>query len=86
MALSGALTTFGATVNKLLVSADVTLGPDPRDGQFMLTGIRLTVLADAGGIDDDDFASVALEAKDNCPVSKALTGVEIQLDASLVDA
>lgn len=86
MALSGALAAHGATVNELIVTADVTLGPDPSDGQFRLTGIVLSVVADAVGIDPEDFASVALEAKQNCPVSKALTGVEISLDATLVDA
>ena len=36
------------------------------------------------GIDADGFAKLAAAAKDGCPVSRALAGVEITLDAALV--
>ncbi|GAB3607058.1 OsmC family peroxiredoxin [Conyzicola nivalis] len=86
MALSGALASSGAVINELDISADVTLGPDPSDGQFKLTGIVLKVRADVSGVDADEFAEIALQAKSNCPVSKALAGVDIHLEATLVDA
>ena len=57
-------------------------GPDPAGG-FRLTGIKLTVRGEVEGLDDAQFAEVAQDAKASCPVSKALTGVDITLDAAL---
>jgi osmotically inducible protein OsmC len=64
------------------VQADVSLGPDPAGG-FMLTGIKLTVRGEVDGLNDEQFAEAANAAKAGCPVSKALTGVDITLDAAL---
>ena len=64
------------------VQADVSLGPDPAGG-FRLTGIKLTVRGEVEGLDDAQFAKAAQDAKASCPVSKALTGVDISLDAQL---
>ena len=82
MALSAVLGVQGATVEALDVRADVTLGPDP-DGGFKLTGIKLTVRGEVTGIDSDGFVAAAGDAKAGCPLSKALTGVNITLDAAL---
>ena len=82
MALSGAIGRAGGTPQALDVQADVTLGPDPAGG-VRLTGIELTVRGEVDGLDDAQFAKAAEEAKVGCPVSKALTGVEITLDAAL---
>lgn len=82
MQLSALIGAAGGTVEALDVQADVTLGPDP-DGGFHLTGILLTVRGEVTGLDSDGFASAAAEAKETCPISKALTGVEITLDAAL---
>lgn len=82
MAFSGALAKAGGTPKSLDVSADVGFGPDPAGG-FRITGITLTVRGQVDGLDADAFARVAEEAKVGCPVSKALTGVEITLDAAL---
>jgi osmotically inducible protein OsmC len=82
MQFSAELGTVGGTIEALDVSADVSLGPDPKGG-FMLTGIALTVRGEVSGIDNDAFVTAANAAKVNCPVSKALTGVEITLDAAL---
>ena len=82
MQLSALVAEAGGTPRALDVRADVSLGPD-REGGFRLTGIRLTVRGEVDGIDADGFAKVADEAKATCPVSKALTGVEITLDAAL---
>jgi lipoyl-dependent peroxiredoxin len=82
MALSNALATAGGTPRRLDVRADVTLGPDPAGG-FKLTGITLTVRGAVDGLDAESFEAAAGAAKVGCPVSKALTGVEISLDAAL---
>lgn len=83
MQLSAVIGEAGGTVDGLEVSADVSLGPDKANGGFMLTGIALTVRGEVGGLDADGFAKAAEAAKVGCPVSKALTGVEISLDAAL---
>jgi osmotically inducible protein OsmC len=84
MQLSAMVGEAGGTVESLDVTADVSLGPDEANGGFMLTGITLTVRAEVDGLDADGFAKAAEGAKVGCPVSKALTGVEITLDAALV--
>lgn len=48
-----------------------------------ITGIELSVSATVPGIDDDDFQRIAADAKENCPISQALGGTEITLNASL---
>jgi lipoyl-dependent peroxiredoxin len=82
MALSGAIGRAGGTPQALDVQADVTLGPDPAGG-FKLTSIKLTVRGEVDGLDDAGFVKLAEDAKAGCPVSKALTGVPITLDAAL---
>lgn len=82
MQLSAVLGEAGGTVEALDVKADVSLGPDP-EGGFRLTGIALTVRGEVSGIDAATFLEAANAAKVGCPVSKALTGVEITLDAAL---
>ena len=82
MQLSHLIAQAGGTPQALEVQADVSLGPDPAGG-FRLTGIKLTVRGEADGLTADQFAQVAAEAKATCPVSKALTGVDISLDAEL---
>jgi lipoyl-dependent peroxiredoxin len=82
MALSNEIAQAGGTPQALDVQADVSLGPDPAGG-FKLTGIKLTVRGEVDGIDAEKFAAAAQAAKAGCPVSKALTGVDISLDAAL---
>jgi lipoyl-dependent peroxiredoxin len=82
MSLSGGIAAAGGTPVALDVRADVSLGPDPSGG-FRLTGIALTVRAEVEGLDATGFEQAAQAAKAGCPVSKALTGVEITLDAAL---
>ncbi|MEF2976799.1 OsmC family peroxiredoxin [Subtercola sp. YIM 133946] len=82
MQFSAVLGAAGGTVEALDVKADVTLAPDPAGG-FKLSGIHLTVSGEVSGLDDAAFQAAALDAKANCPVSKALTGVNITLDATL---
>jgi lipoyl-dependent peroxiredoxin len=82
MALSAAVARAGGTPRTLDVRASVSLGPDPAGG-FRLTGIALTVVGTVEGLDAAGFAEAAGEAKVGCPVSKALAGVEITMQASL---
>jgi osmotically inducible protein OsmC len=82
MSLSNGIATAGGTPQSLDVQADVTLGPDPAGG-FRITGIKLTVEGEVDGLDEAAFKKAADEAKAGCPVSKALTGTTITLDASL---
>jgi len=84
MQLSADIAAEGGTPRTLDVKADVTLGPDKADGGFKLTGIVLTVRGEVEGLDAAGFQRAAEAAKAGCPVSKALTGVEITLDAALV--
>src|SRR6478672_4352698 len=64
------------------ITENVSLGPDPAGGS-RLTGIALTVRGEVAGLDADGFVKAAEQAKVSCPVSKALTGVDITVDASL---
>jgi osmotically inducible protein OsmC len=82
MQLSAVIAEAGGTPVALEVSADVTLRPDPAGG-LHITGIALTVRGEVEGLDADGFRAAAENAKTTCPVSKALTGTEITLDASL---
>jgi osmotically inducible protein OsmC len=52
-------------------------------GGFSIPRIELRTRATIPGIDAGKFAALAEDAKQNCPVSKALAGVEISLDAKL---
>ena len=78
MALSHALAQAGTPPEALDTKADVTF--QPGEG---ITGIVLTVRGTVPGVSADDFAKAAETAKASCPVSKALTGTTITLDASL---
>ena len=82
MQLSALIAEAGGTPKTLDVKADVTLGPD-RAGGFAISGIKLTVRGEVDGLDEAGFEKAAQAAKDGCPVSKALTGTAITLDAAL---
>jgi osmotically inducible protein OsmC len=84
MQLSGNIGRAGGTPVSLDVRADVTIGPDPAGG-LHLTQIALTVRGKVDGLDAAGFQEAAEGAKTGCPISKALTGVEITLDAALED-
>ena len=79
MALSGALARAGHAPERLETSATVTF--QPGEG---ITKVALEVVGRVPGMDDAQFEEAAEEAKQNCPVSKALAGVpEIDLTARL---
>ncbi len=83
MQLTALLGQAGATPIAIETTADVSLGPDP-DGGFKIGRIALTVRAEVEQIDESTFLQIAEQAKETCPVSKALDGVdEVTLDAAL---
>lgn len=79
MALSHGLTGSGTPPDAVDTRADVTF--QPGEG---ITGIHLSVRARVPGLSSEGFAEAADKAKTNCPVSQALTGTTITLDAELV--
>ncbi len=82
MQLSAVIAEAGGTPISLEVTDDVTLSPDP-DGGFRISRVDVKVRGEVEGMDEQAFLKAAEEAKATCPVSKALTGVEITLEASL---
>lgn len=78
MAFAGSLASNGTPATSLQVTAAVTF--DPAKG---ITGSHLLVSAKVPGLTDSDFQRLADDAKQNCPVSRALSGVPITLEASL---
>jgi len=78
MAFANALKEFGTPPESLQVTAAVTFAPG--EG---ITGSHLLVSAKIPGISQEDFTRLADDAKANCPVSQALAGIPITLEASL---
>jgi osmotically inducible protein OsmC len=78
MALSHALTENGTAPESVDATASVTFKPGTG-----ITGSHLNVNAVVPGIDAETFERIAAEAKANCPVSQALAGIEITLEATL---
>jgi lipoyl-dependent peroxiredoxin len=81
MQFSALLAEAGGAPSSLTIRSDVSLGPDPAGG-FRITGIHLTVRGAAPGVDADAFVKAAEQAKIGCPVSKALAGTTITMDAA----
>ena len=81
MALAHGLTQAGSPPEQLDVSSKVTL--DERDGASTVTASQLTVTGRVPGIDQATFEQAAADAGKNCPVSRALAGVEITVTATL---
>lgn len=81
MALSNALAQAGHAPDAVDTRADVELS---MDGGPTISAIRLTTKAKVPGIDAAKFRAVADDAKQNCPVSKALSAVPITLEAALL--
>ena len=82
MALSAGLGKAGFDATRVATSAKAHL---EKVGEgFAITRIELTTEAEVPGIDEATFQQHATGAKENCPVSKALAGVDIHLDAKLI--
>jgi len=82
MALSGELSKAGYTVDEIKTEAIVSM--DKGEAGFEITNIKLVTKARVKDIEMDEFAKFASGAKDNCPVSRALAAVQVQLEAHLL--
>ena len=82
MALTAALGREKVTPTEIHTTASVHLEQVTAD--FSITRIQLRTRAKVPGVTAEQFAALADDAKQNCPVSKALAGVAITLDAALV--
>lgn len=78
MALSGMLTQAGHAPESIQTTAAVTF----EAGKGVL-GSHLLVSARVPGITEEQFEALAEDAKQNCPISKALTGIPITIEAEL---
>ncbi|MCA4132743.1 OsmC family protein [Arthrobacter sp. M4] len=78
MAFSNGVANAGYTPEEVNTKADVTF--QPGEG---ITGIHLTLVARIPGISEEEFQSLADDARVNCPVSGALKATPITLDATL---
>ena len=82
MALAHGLAQAGTPAQRLESKATATF--DQVGDGFRMTTMRLEVRGEVDGLDEDTFNKAAQDAKDNCPVSQALSDdVEVTLDASL---
>jgi osmotically inducible protein OsmC len=82
MALTAQLTRAGQPPTRIHTTAQVKL--EKVGEAFSITRIDLNTEAEIPGIDDAAFQRFAADAKQNCPVSKALAGTEITLNAKLL--
>jgi osmotically inducible protein OsmC len=78
MAFSNGLASNGTPPESLQVTAAVTF--EPGTG---ITGSHLLVSAKIPNLSEEDFQKLAADAKANCPVSQALAGIPITIEASL---
>jgi osmotically inducible protein OsmC len=81
MAFANALTEAGHAPQEIRTSANVNF--EKTDKGWTITRIDLTTEGIVPGVDEATFARIADDAKKNCPVSKALTGSQINLKATL---
>ena len=84
MALNATLEGGGTPAKSVKTEANVHLGKD--DAGFAIRGIDLSVSAEVDGLDDAAFQTIAEKVSHECPISKALTGTKITLDAKLMKA
>lgn len=82
MALSGILEKAGFTAESIETHAAVTV---EKVGEgFRITKVHLSAKGRVPGIDSSRFKDMAEQAKQGCPVSQALTGPTITMDAELL--
>jgi lipoyl-dependent peroxiredoxin len=81
MALSAALAGAGKPVRSVRTTAKVHV--DKVADGFKITRIELATVGEVPGLDEAGFQDAARKAKEGCPVSRALAGTEIVLDAKL---
>ncbi|MGH2858551.1 MAG: OsmC family peroxiredoxin [Solirubrobacteraceae bacterium] len=81
MSLANLLEEAGHPPADLQTTARVRL--EQRDEGFRITRIAVSTVGEVPGIDAERFAALAQQAKATCPVSLALAGTEIVLEATL---
>jgi osmotically inducible protein OsmC len=81
MALSAMLSKDGHTPE--IIKTDAKVSIDKVGDGFSITSIELICEAQVPGMNDNEFLKYAEDAKNGCPVSRALTGVKITLTAKL---
>ena len=81
MALSANLEKAGHPARQVRSTATVKL--EMVDGKPRITSIALKTEADVPGIDAAKFQELAEQTKKGCPVSVALSGTQINLNATL---
>jgi len=82
MALTAQLSRARITPTRIHTEARVKL--EKVGEAFSITQIELETEAEIPGLDDATFQQYAMDAKQNCPVSKALAGTDIRLSAKLL--
>jgi osmotically inducible protein OsmC len=82
MSLASLLSEAGHPPTDLTTTARVRLERQ-ESGGFAITQIALRTVGDVPGVDQERFAQLAEEAKATCPVSRALAGTEVTVEASL---
>lgn len=78
MQLSHFLAEAGHPAKKLSTTAEITIQPGTG-----ITKSALSLVGSVPGMSAGDFAASAEKAKANCPVSKALSAIEITLETQL---
>ena len=81
MSLANELSEAGHPPDDLRTTAEVRL--EQLEGGFSITSIRLITVGVVPGIDAATFERIAADAEANCPVSRALAGTEITVEAKL---
>jgi osmotically inducible protein OsmC len=81
MSLANLLSEAGHPPDDLQTTAKVRL--EQLDTGFSITRIDLETVGWVAGVDEETFRRLAEEAKATCPVSRALAGTEITLEARL---
>jgi osmotically inducible protein OsmC len=82
MAFSSELAKAGSPPQQLDVTCEITF--DRVDGKWTVVSSKLTVRGRVAGLDDAGFRALAEQAKDGCPISRALQGnVALSVEASL---
>ncbi|HEY2439352.1 MAG TPA: OsmC family peroxiredoxin [Solirubrobacteraceae bacterium] len=81
MSLADLLSEAGSPPRDLQTTVRVRL--EQKEEGFRITRISVTTVGDVPGVDEERFVALAEEAKATCPVSLALAGTDITLEASL---
>jgi osmotically inducible protein OsmC len=82
MALTAQLSRAGIKAKRIHTEARVKL--EKVGEAFSITQIELETEAEIPDVDDAAFQKYALDAKENCPLSKALAATQISMTAKLL--